>query len=345
MREVVATIEKVMSPDERVIALDRVLANIDKSQIVPKNVEGIKADPPSIFFSTTPAVIVNIDSQPIWSPIKDNDLKFAVNTNWDLFQHEPTKTFYLRNDTSWLKATDVAGPGARGTLPDSFKKLPADENWKDVKANLPGKPIAAAAVPRVFVSSEPAELILLTGAPKYVPVAGTALVWVSNTESDVFRVGNSGAVYYLVAGRWFRRPTSRDRGRLRRLLCRKISSDSAGAPSLARARVGAGHRRGGRSSPDRTDSADGARQQERSKAPEVAFQGEAKLTASSRPRERAVNTDKDVFKVGELDHLCYQGVWFVGRRDRPWEVAESVPEAIYKIPAELTFSSRHLRDD
>ena len=43
-----------MPDDEKVIALDRVLANIDKSQIVPKNVEGIKADPPSIFFSTTP---------------------------------------------------------------------------------------------------------------------------------------------------------------------------------------------------------------------------------------------------------------------------------------------------
>ena len=110
MREVVATIEKAMSPDERVIALDRVLANIDKSQIMPKNVEGVKADPPPIFFSTTPAVIVNLDGEPIWSPIKDNDLKFAVNTNWDLFQHEPTKTFYLRNDTSWLKATDVDGP-------------------------------------------------------------------------------------------------------------------------------------------------------------------------------------------------------------------------------------------
>ena len=28
---------------------------------------------------------------------------------------------------------------AGGKLPDSFKKLPADDNWKDVKANLPGK--------------------------------------------------------------------------------------------------------------------------------------------------------------------------------------------------------------
>ena len=52
-----------------------------------RHVEGIKADPPTIFFSKTPAVIVNLDGEPIWSPIKDNDLKFAVNTNWDLFQH------------------------------------------------------------------------------------------------------------------------------------------------------------------------------------------------------------------------------------------------------------------
>ena len=92
VREVVAAIDKAIPDDERVIALDRVLANLDKSQIVPKNVEGIKADPPTIFFSKTPAVIVNLDGEPIWSPIKDNDLKFAVNTNWDLFQHGPTNT-------------------------------------------------------------------------------------------------------------------------------------------------------------------------------------------------------------------------------------------------------------
>ena len=54
-------------------------------------------------------MLVNIDGEPIWSPIKDNDLKFAVNTNWDLFQHAPTKTYYLRNDRRWLKATDAEG--------------------------------------------------------------------------------------------------------------------------------------------------------------------------------------------------------------------------------------------
>ena len=68
------------------------LASIDKSQIIPKNVEGVKADPPTIFFSQTPAVLVNIDGEPVWTPIPENDLKSAVNTNWDLFEHAPTKT-------------------------------------------------------------------------------------------------------------------------------------------------------------------------------------------------------------------------------------------------------------
>ena len=75
IREMTAEIDKAIPDDERVIALDRVLANVDKSEIVPKNVEGIKADPPPIFFSKTPAVIVVLDGEPIWSPIKENDLE------------------------------------------------------------------------------------------------------------------------------------------------------------------------------------------------------------------------------------------------------------------------------
>ena len=69
VKTVVSEITASLPLDERVIALDRVLANIDTSQIIPKNVEGLKADPPTIFFSQTPAVLVNIDGDPIWSPI------------------------------------------------------------------------------------------------------------------------------------------------------------------------------------------------------------------------------------------------------------------------------------
>ena len=164
LRELAATLTDDVQPGPMLIALDRVLARLDKSPIVPKNVEGVKADPPAIFYSTAPAILVNLDGDPIWSPIKDNDLTFAVNTNWDLFQHSPTRTFYLRYNHGWLSAADVRGPwkAAAGKLPLGFASLPADENWKDVKAAVPGQPLSSA--PRVFVNMTPAEMILTRGA-------------------------------------------------------------------------------------------------------------------------------------------------------------------------------------
>ena len=336
VREVTTAIDLAIPDDERVIALDRVLANLDKSQIVPKNVEGIKSDPPTIFYSNAAAVIVNLDGEPIWSPIKDNDLKFAVNTNWDLFQHGPSNTLYLRNDATWLKAADVKGPWSpAGTLPGSFKKLPAEENWKEVLASLPGKPIAAAAVPKVFVAFQPAELILLTGAPAYRAVQGTNLLWVSNTESDVFRLGKTGSVYYLVAGRWFSAP---DFTGPWTFATPSLPGDFKQIPlEHERSRVLA--------SVPGTDQAveailiaqvpNTARVNKKElKAPEVAFQGDPQFTPiETTSVERAVNTDKDVFKVGDLYYMCSQGVWFVGKGSTgPWEVASSVPEEIYKIP-------------
>jgi hypothetical protein len=335
VREVVAEIDKVVPDDDRVLALDRVLANLDKSQIVPKNVEGIKADPPTIFFSKTPAVIVNLDGEPIWSPIKENDLKYAVNTNWDLFQHVPSNTYYLRNNDAWLKATDVMkGPwSAAGTLPDSFKKLPADENWKDVKASIPGKPVKA--VPKVFVSQQPAELILLTGEPSYLLVQGTSLLWVSNTDSDIFRMGKTGPVYYLVAGRWF------------------SASDFTGpwgfaTPSLPEdfKKIPLEHQRSRvlASVPGTDQAAEAvllaqipqtARvNRKETKAPDLQYQGNPEFVPIEQTKvQRAVNTDKDVFKVGDLFYMCYQGVWFSGKSATgPWEVAQSVPQEIYQIP-------------
>ncbi len=140
VQEVTTELQDAMPEQDRILSLDRVLEGVDKSQILPKNLEGVKADPPQIYSSTTPAILVSFDGEPIWSPIKDVDLRFAVNTNWDVFEHTPTKAFYLRRDENWLQASDVKGPWApAGKLPESFRKLPDDDNWKEVKANVPGK--------------------------------------------------------------------------------------------------------------------------------------------------------------------------------------------------------------
>ena len=347
-QSVVEEILASVSREDRVIALDRVLANIDTSQIIPKNVEGVKADPPPIFFSKKAALLVNVDGEPIWATIPQNDLRMAVNTNWDLFEHGPTKTFFLRNDKIWLKAPDVKGPwGLAGTLPESFKKLPDDENWKDVKASLPGLQVTASQVPQVFVSYQPAELILLTGEPTYAAIQGTReLLWVSNTESDVFRMGRTGTVYFLVAGRWFSAPNYTGPWTF---ATPQLPEDFKRIPvEHARSRVLA-------SVPGTSQAAEAillaslpqtARVSKKLPAPDVAYQGGAPEfdPIEQTTVQRAVNTDKDIFKVGDLYYMCFQGVWFRSSTPTgPWEVTGQVPAEIYGDPGELAVVLCHVR--
>ncbi len=321
--------------DDRVIGLDRVMAAIDASQIKPNNVAGVKADPPIIFTSALPAVLMNIDGEPIWSPIKDNDLRFAVNTNWDLFEDGAHKAFYLRVEKYWVKAASVDGPWTvTRELPPGLARLPDDDNWKDVRAALQPTP-PGASVPSVFVSKTPAELLLFNGTPKYTPVKGTQLLWVNNTDSDVFRVTETGPVYYLVSGRWFSAPGFNgpwtfatptlpadfkqiplDHPRSRVLASVPGTTQALEAVLLAQvpqtARV------------SRTET----------KAPDVVFRGEPQFEPIEKTTvSRAVNTDKTILKAGDLYYMCFDGVWFMSKNpDGPWTVADSVPKEIYEIP-------------
>src|SRR5204862_1605150 len=162
MQEIIGEITNAIPKHDRVNALDRVLAGIDKSQIIPKNNDHLKADPPIVFYSTRPAVVVNVNGAPIWDPIAGTDLEFAVNTNWDLFRQQGTDTLYLRDGKFWLKAATISGPWTPvGPLPASFRQLPSNDNWVETKSEIPGAAISAANTPTVFVSSRPAELILV----------------------------------------------------------------------------------------------------------------------------------------------------------------------------------------
>jgi hypothetical protein len=329
---------QALPQNERVIDLDRLLAYVNSSPLTVKNVEGIKADPPKVLWALAPAMLINLDGEPIWSPIKEVDLRYAVNTNWDLFEHTPTKTLYVRYNESWLQATAVTGPWkAAGKLPDSFSKLPADENWKDVKAAVPGKKLSGKATPKVFVATEPAELIVLDEKISYLKVQGASmLLWVNNTDADLFRMGLDGDFYFLVAGRWFKAPSldgpwtfatpslPEDFKRIPVEHPRsRVLASVPGSAQATEAVLLASIPRTARVS------------RKELKAPEVIYQGDPMFKAieGSKGVEQAVNTDKDIVKYGDLYYMCFQGVWFMSRSATgPWEVATSVPQQIYTIP-------------
>ena len=71
------------------------------------------------------------------------------------------------------------------------------------------------------------------------------------------------------------------------------------------------------------------------KGPDVVYQGEPQFQPIEQTKvARAVNTDKDIIRVGDRYYMCYQGVWFVSKTaNGPWDPAETVPQEIYDIPA------------
>ena len=190
-------------------------------------------------------------------------------------------------------------------------------------------------MPKVYVTNDPSELILIDGEPKYEPVPNTGLLWISNTESDLFRLGKDGPVYYLVAGRWFTAPglgghwtfatphlpedfkrISVEHPRSRVLASVPGTQQAAEAVLLAEipqfARVN----------------------KKEITAPEVIYQGDPQFQPIKETTlQRAINTDKEIIKVGETYYMCYQGVWFQANTAKgPWTLATSVPQEVYQIP-------------
>ena len=117
-----------------------------------------------------------------------------------------------------------------------------------------------------------------------------------------------------------------------------LRADPGGASALARVGVGAGYAAGQTEAVLLASIPRTARvNRKETKAPEVIYQGEPQFKPIEGAKggvEQAVNTDKDIVKHGDLYYMCFQGVWFMSRAATgPWEVATTIPQEIYTIPA------------
>ncbi|WP_179213931.1 SH3 domain-containing protein, partial [Rhizobium sullae] len=115
---------KIMPTDPITVSQDRLTASLADYKRL-NDVSGLKADPPPVFTSETPAILVQTDGKAVVSPAKGvQGLSFVVNTNWDVFRTDADKTFYLRDEKSWLKSTSLDGDWTEAeTLPPQLSSL------------------------------------------------------------------------------------------------------------------------------------------------------------------------------------------------------------------------------
>jgi len=316
------------------LALDRVVAGLEQTKR-QQEVE-VNLDPPPIYYADHDAILVVFLGPPAFKPVAGTSLLFATNTNWPLMLDPTGGKAYLLDGESWLTAPDVLkGPWtAAKTLPADLYRLPDDGNWTRVKTHVPGH--LPAVMPQVFVSDRPAELVVTQGDPQLVMIPGTTLLYVRNTDADVFVDFSTGKHYLLLAGRWFASPGFAGpwAAATKTLPAdfAKIPVDSpkanvlASVPGTAQAEEAllmASIPRTATVDPSKTTIV-------------VTFDGAPKFAPipGAEGVSVAQNSQDVVFQVGATYVCCRDGIWFQAAAPTgPWTVCTKVPPAIYTIPA------------
>ena len=320
-------------PDKRV-PLDMVLLSLRQSNETHPAVP-VHNEPPAIFVSQRPASLLVFDGEPVMAPVAGTPLTVAVNTNWDVFVDGPSKQWYWLNNGAWLRAGDFHGPWTPvGTLPAAFSALPDDRNFADVRKQVPGRSLTSAEVPQLFVSTTPAEIIVIQGAPQYVAIAGTQLQYVANSDAAVFRHQGSGLTYYLVSGRWF---SARSLAGPWQFATSELPADFARIPANGPRGFVLASVPGTVQAQEALIQAQIPQQAtlEKSSAKlEVVYAGEPKFEpVPGTSMAYAVSTSFNVVRVESSYYACHHGAWFVAAAPiGAWTLAETVPTMIYTIP-------------
>ena len=299
---------------------------------------------PRILFQTTPAFLVVLDGDPKSVKVKGTQLERIVNTPSFLVRDTDRKKFYLQGSGRWYEAKAVKGPWKSIDSPpddvESLYKSGAESAQKG--AGEEGEDLAKAEkeakkgpVPEVIVATEPTELIVTDGPPKFNPIAGGDLLYLSNTASDVLMDVSSQQYYVLLSGRWFRAETMKGPWQYVRAdnlpdSFAKIPSGSAKGDVLASV---AG-------TPEAEEAVEDAQVPQTAAVKrdeahlEVEYDGEPQFkNINGTGVAYALNTTTQVLKIDRRYYAVDQGVWFVSDSPNgPWELCDDVPAEVQEIP-------------
>jgi hypothetical protein len=188
------------------ISLDAIVATLNQNQQETKLSQNISNKPPKVLFVTQPSMLVLIDGQPKLQNNKDLKLDMVVNTPFTIVKNSDGH-FYLYGAKHWYVSNAAIGPYiyTNGNVPDNIRYVQqvissksqnngTDNSKADANPNV---------IPNIIVSTDPAELIQSNGEPNFTPIQGTNLLYMSNSDNDIFMDENSQKYFVLISGRWY----------------------------------------------------------------------------------------------------------------------------------------------
>ena len=325
------------------LGLDAIQASLAVSQAEKRSAAGLKATPPRILFSEEPAVLLVYAGKPVEQPLQGTELKRITNTPMFVVLDPSTRRYYLAGGKFWYEAAAATGPFApvSGPSPSVKAYYAARPPPTEPTSGTPEQQAAERAAeepkspPHIVVSTEPAELFVFDGPPRYVPVGEDAdLLYAENTQRDVLVSVPTSETFVLASGRWFKArslsgpwssvrpdqlpagfsklPPDSPVGQVRTF----VSGTEEAQDALADSQI-----------PQTTAV-------KREQKFEVTYDGEPKFKAiEGTPLAFAVNTPFSVIRDAGKYWACDQAVWYVAPTPRgPWAVSDQRPPDIDQVP-------------
>lgn len=330
-------VRSFLTPDKtQVMSVEQIVACTPKKSDV--STVKVNNDPPIIFTSTSPTILLQLEGQPVKSTTNKDGLDFIINSNYPLFFDKNANRYLLYDGMEWQKSNAVNGPWEfTSTLPNSLLTLVKDTNWKILTGTIPPVSKPDKKMPKVFYSDQLAELILFDAEPVYQQIPGTQLKFATNTNSEVFVCATDGNYYYETSGRWF---SSNSLNGPWVYATDKLPADFKKIPSDNPAAAILEFVPGTPQAEDAVLIAQIPTQTQvdatqAAKNVKVAYSGEPKFDPiASTTLYYAVNTNDKVIKVSDnAYYLCYEAIWFVSTTPNgPWSAAATIPSVIYQIP-------------
>ena len=245
---------------------------------------------------------------------------------------------YLYASDHWYESDSVDGVWNLATNPPAALEAArqAEITNQNVDLMSPGTN-AVSLTPTVYVSTIPAELLQTEGAPNLVPIEGTDLMQVQNSDNALFLSERDQHYYVLLSGRWFKSTTIV--GPWEFVPYQRLPGDFAKIPAThpkANVLVSVPGTPQANEAVIANSIPQTATVQRHEAKLDVTYDGApAFKPITGTTLQYAVNTPAPVIEVDTHSFYSVEnGVWFVaGSPNGPWEVATNVPPVIYSIPA------------
>jgi hypothetical protein len=296
--------------------------------------EEIRADVPRILFRRAPAVLLSIDDDPAWRKSADPGFERLENTAAFVVRDTSLGMEYLHIPPFWWTSTDPLGPWQPAdAVPDAVGTL-----WKnEPKPQIPPtEGPEAPPRPEVIAATTPTELVWTDGVPRYAPITGTDLLYIQNTDSDVFLDIQTQFTYALLSGRWYRTPQTKDAWEF--VPSDRLPPDFSRIPLSSEKRHVLACVAGTPQAKAALRDAEIPQTEavQRGPAPdlEATYDGQPQFTnVSDIGVQYAENTPYSIFCTGGRYYWCYDGIWYDSSYAwGPWFVCVGVPQVIYLIP-------------